>query len=134
VDTADEWVYIIMETTNAVPHPIHLHGHDFYVIAQDTGTYDSSTVSFNLTNPPRRDVAMLPASGYLVIAFKTDNPGAWLMHCHIGWHTSEGFDLQIVERYSEISALIDHDTLNSTCDAWTTYATTNNVVEDDSGV
>ena len=24
---------------------------------------------------------MLPASGYVVIAFLTDNPGAWLCHC-----------------------------------------------------
>jgi drug/metabolite transporter superfamily protein YnfA len=26
---------------------------------------------------------MLPGGGYLVLAFVTDNPGAWLMHCHI---------------------------------------------------
>lgn len=83
LDTADEWVYFIIETTNSVPHPIHLHGHDFYILAQDVGTYDSDTVTLNLTNPPRRDVAMLPGSGYLVIAFQTDNPGAWLLHCHI---------------------------------------------------
>jgi len=56
------------------------------------------------------------------------------MHCHIGWHTSEGFALQIVERYDEIAALIDYDTLNSTCAAWDTYATANSIVEDDSGV
>lgn len=31
----------------------------------------------------RRDVASLPGGGYLVLAFKTDNPGSWLMHCHI---------------------------------------------------
>ncbi|TVY46600.1 Laccase [Lachnellula occidentalis] len=134
VDTANEWVYFIIETIQTVPHPIHLHGHDFYILAQDTGTYDASTVTLSLTNPPRRDVAMLPAGGYLVIAFKTDNPGAWLMHCHIGWHTSEGFALQIVERYSEIAALIDYDTLNSTCDAWTAYATADDIVGDDSGV
>lgn len=24
---------------------------------------------------------MLPASGYVVIAFVADNPGAWLCHC-----------------------------------------------------
>lgn len=79
LDTADEWVYFIIETSQAVPHPIHLHGHDFYVLAQGSGTYDSSTVTLGLTNPPRRDVAMLPSSGYLVIGFQTDNPGAWLM-------------------------------------------------------
>ena len=130
---ADEWAYVIIETAVAVPHPIHLHGHDFFVLAQSTGTYNSS-VSLNLSNPPRRDTAMLPASGYLVLAFETNNPGAWLMHCHIGWHTAEGFAIQFVERYSEISALIDYDTLNSTCAAWETYATANSVTEDDSGI
>jgi FtsP/CotA-like multicopper oxidase with cupredoxin domain len=79
LDTADEWVYFIIETSQAIPHPIHLHGHDFYVLAQGSGTYDNSTVTLGLTNPPRRDVAMLPSSGYLVIGFQTDNPGAWLM-------------------------------------------------------
>jgi hypothetical protein len=39
-----------------------------------------------------------------------------------------------VERYDEIAALIDYDTLNSTCAAWETYATDNDVVADDSGV
>ena len=133
LDTADEWVYFVIETTQSVPHPIHLHGHDFFILAQGTGTY-SSSVTLSLTNPPRRDVAMLPASGHLVIAFQTDNPGAWLMHCHIGWHTSEGFALQLVERYSEIAAITDYDTLNSTCAAWTSYATDNDIVADDSGV
>jgi FtsP/CotA-like multicopper oxidase with cupredoxin domain len=133
MDTADEWYYFIIETTQAVPHPIHLHGHDFYILGQGTGTYSTST-TLNLSNPPRRDVAMLPASGYLVIALYTDNPGAWLMHCHIGWHTSEGFALQLVERYSEIADLIDYDTLNDTCTAWTTYTTADSIVEGDSGV
>ncbi|PVH84523.1 multicopper oxidase [Cadophora sp. DSE1049] len=132
--TADEWVYFIIETTQAVPHPIHLHGHDFFVIAQGSGTYDSSTVTLTTDNPPRRDTAMLPSSGYLVIAFETDNPGAWLMHCHIGWHTSEGFALQLVERIDEITALIDYDTLNSTCTAWDTYVDESGVVSEDSGV
>ncbi|KAI0123463.1 Cupredoxin [Xylariales sp. AK1849] len=130
---ADEWVYVAIETTFAVPHPIHLHGHDFYILAQATGTY-SSSVTLNLDNPPRRDTAMLPGSGYLVIAFQTDNPGAWLMHCHIGWHTSEGFALQFIERQSEITALIDYDTLESNCAAWDTYESANSVEQDDSGV
>ncbi|PVH70990.1 multicopper oxidase [Cadophora sp. DSE1049] len=132
--TDSKWVYFIVETTLAVPHPIHLHGHDFYIIAQGTGTYDASTVSLTLDNPPRRDVAMLPSSGYLVMAFETDNPGAWLMHCHIGWHTSEGFALQLVERYDEIEALTDYDVLNSTCTNWNAYVAVSGVVAEDSGV
>jgi FtsP/CotA-like multicopper oxidase with cupredoxin domain len=81
--TADEWVYVAISTTLAVPHPIHLHGHDFFVVAEGTGAY-TSDVALNLDNPPRRDTAVLPASGFMVMAFQADNPGAWLMHCHIG--------------------------------------------------
>ncbi|KAF4310328.1 Multicopper oxidase type 1 [Botryosphaeria dothidea] len=134
LDTADQWYFFVIETDNAVPHPIHLHGHDFFILAAGTGSY-SDNVTLTLDNPPRRDTAMLDSSGYLVLAFETDNPGAWLMHCHIGWHTSEGFALQILERYTEIQdSLIDYDTLNSTCSAWTTYAEANSVEEEDSGV
>ena len=132
VADADEWVYLVIETTNNVPHPIHLHGHDFMVIATGTGTYDSTDVS--LTNPVRRDTATLPGGGYLVLAFETDNPGAWLCHCHIGWHAAEGFAIQFIERYSEIKSLIDYDTLSDTCSAWETYAASSGIEEDDSGI
>ena len=53
-------------------------------------------------NPPRRDVALLPQGGYLIIAFKADNPGSWLLHCHIAWHASSGLALQIMERERDI--------------------------------
>jgi FtsP/CotA-like multicopper oxidase with cupredoxin domain len=130
---ANVWTYLVIETTLAVPHPIHLHGHDFSVLAQGTGTY-STDVTLNLDNPPRRDTAMLPASGYLVLAFETDNPGAWLMHCHIGWHTSEGFALQFIERSSEITALTDESRLSTSCDNWTSYVSEESIEQDDSGV
>ncbi|KAF2678339.1 multicopper oxidase [Lentithecium fluviatile CBS 122367] len=131
---ADEWVYVVISTTMAIPHPIHLHGHDFFILAQGTGTYDSDSVTLTLDNPPRRDTAMLPASGYLVLAFETDNPGAWLMHCHIGWHTSEGFAMQFIERYDEIAALTNSTTLENTCSTWTAYQEEYSIEQEDSGV
>lgn len=132
---ADEWVHLLIETSLPIPHPIHLHGHDFYVLAQDTGTYDAATVTLNLDNPPRRDVALLPSGGYLYLAWKTDNPGVWLMHCHIGWHTIEGFALQFIERETEIAGITNATMVSDTCDAWTTYATANSIVQtDDSGI
>ncbi|KAI0188217.1 Cupredoxin [Xylaria flabelliformis] len=130
---ANVWIYMAIDTSLAVPHPIHLHGHDFYILAQGTGTY-SDDVTLNTANPPRRDTAMLPASGYLVIAFETDNPGAWLMHCHIGWHTSEGFALQFIERYDEIAALTDSDSLTSNCNTWSTLQDSSSITQEDSGV
>ncbi|CAN9244000.1 unnamed protein product [Alternaria alternata] len=131
---ADEWVYVVISTTLAVPHPIHLHGHDFYVLAQGTGTYTDGTTTLNLDNPPRRDTAMLPASGYLVLAFETNNPGAWLMHCHIGWHTSEGFAMQFVEQYDSIAGITNNDTLTSNCESWTSHTEAVGIEQDDSGV
>lgn len=75
-----------------VAHPLHWHGMDIVVLAQQATTFDpvNSYKSFNFINPPRRDVVLLPAGGYVAIAFKPDNPGIWLLHCHIAWHASSG--------------------------------------------
>ena len=69
-----------------------MHGHDFVVLAQSNNTYNESVdpQHFNFHNPPRRDVALLPSAGYLALAFRPDNPGIWLVHCHIAWHASSG--------------------------------------------
>ncbi|KAF2839969.1 multicopper oxidase [Patellaria atrata CBS 101060] len=127
---ADKWVYYFVRGL-ITSHPIHLHGHDFAIL--DSGVeYDENTVRTNvlnnLDNPPRRDVATLPAgtpsqNGYLVIGFKTDNPGIWLMHCHIGYHTFESFGVQFIERPDEIESLglIDPETMNPTCDNWKAF-------------
>ncbi|KAF2097731.1 hypothetical protein NA57DRAFT_40734, partial [Rhizodiscina lignyota] len=134
VPGANQMVYVIVETPIGLPHPVHLHGHDFWVLAAGTGTYASNT-TLNLSNPPRRDTALMPAAGYLVLAFKTDNPGVWLMHCHIGWHTSMGWALQIVERQSEIKKTI-HDSckLTKNCASWDSWSSANDVTVVDSGV
>lgn len=128
---ADEWVYLIINTTFPVAHPIHLHGHDFSVLAQGSNPWDGS---LSTSNPARRDTAMLPGNGYLIIAFQTDNPGAWLMHCHIGWHTTEGFALQFVERQDEILDWVDEASLKENCDSWKHYDETYHIEQDDSGV
>jgi FtsP/CotA-like multicopper oxidase with cupredoxin domain len=132
-----EWVYLLItETILPVTHPIHLHGHDFFLLGSGTGTYDSTNANLNLSNPPRRDVALLPAAGWLLLAFETGNPGAWLMHCHIGWHTLEGFALQFLEMESEIQAagIINEDDLTGTCDAWNSYAASSGAVQGEGGL
>lgn len=79
----------------ATDHPMHLHGHDFHILAQGAGFWDGK---IKLENPPRRDtVALAAANGYILIAWKANNPGAWLFHCHLGWHTEMGFDIQFLE-------------------------------------
>ncbi|KAI1847280.1 hypothetical protein JX265_013539 [Neoarthrinium moseri] len=130
----NEWVYFIIESQLGITHPIHLHGHDFYVLGQEAAATYTGTDQLNFSNPPRRDVAMLPASGYLVMGFPTDNPGVWLLHCHIGWHTVEGLALQLVERTSEIAATVDADELNGACSSWVDWATEVEKVQDDTGI
>lgn len=67
-------------------------------------TYDPANIRVNRLNPPRRDVVLLPTSGFVIIAFKADNPGSWLMHCHIAEHASIGLALQILERQWDAAA------------------------------
>ncbi|KAK7564790.1 Cupredoxin [Phyllosticta citricarpa] len=131
---ANQWAILVVDSTLPLAHPMHLHGHDFMVLAQGVGTYNDS-IPLEMTNPPRRDVATMPASGYLVFAFETDNPGAWLMHCHIGWHAIQGFALQILERYDEIRPLIDEDQLEGNCQNWENFDTAQGLVQtNDSGI
>lgn len=128
LNEANMWEYLIIQSSFPVSHPIHLHGHDFFILAQGTGSYDSSQLTVS-TNPPRRDVALLPPAGHMVLAFKADNPGAWLMHCHIGWHTNMGLALQFVEQYSVARDLVNYERLNATCETWMKYAASENVTQ-----
>ena len=93
----------------------------------------------NFDNPPRRDVALLPAGGYLIIAFKADNPGSWLLHCHIAWHASSGLALQIMEREKDINETITPERMSETkrvCGEWNKWVAnkTNHFEQDDSGI
>ena len=85
---------------------IHLHGHDFAILEQAyTKTFNTSTLALKLDNPPRRDVVLVPRDGYVVMAFKADNPGAWLVHCHIAFHITQGLGMQVLERQSDANKL-----------------------------
>ena len=45
----------------------------------------------------RKDTIIVPAGGYVVINFKSNNPGHWFLHCHIEVHQLEGMALIINE-------------------------------------
>jgi len=139
-DNLGEWIYVVIDSPIPLPHPIHLHGHDFLVLDQGFGLYNAATASLNLNNPPRRDTAIMPfqpgtVGGYLVVAFYTDNPGVWLMHCHIGWHNAMGFALQIIEGLEEIKETVEYACQNEdNCDAWHAYAEEYDIIVTDSGI
>ncbi|EMD61339.1 hypothetical protein GGP41_003968 [Bipolaris sorokiniana] len=118
------WFLWWIQSTAAIqlPHPIHLHGHDYYIVGRGTGTWDGSTANLNFENPTRRDTAVLPAGGYMLMAFPADNPGMWIMHCHIAWHASQGLSMQFMERMSEIKGSIgDTSRMTQGCNEWDQY-------------
>ncbi|TFK97223.1 laccase [Pterulicium gracile] len=75
------------------PHPIHLHGHVFHVVRS------AGSSAYNFVNPPMRDVVNSGDSSGDKVTFRfvTDNPGPWILHCHIDWHLVGGFEMLFVE-------------------------------------
>lgn len=114
-------------------HPMHLHGHNFWVLAEGTGTWDGSTV-VNAANPQRRDTQIVRAGGYLVLQIDQDNPGAWPFHCHIAWHVSAGLYITVLERPGDIAGLSIPAIMAQTCRDWATYTNTTVVAQIDSGL
>ncbi|GAB2282688.1 Laccase-7 [Dionaea muscipula] len=79
-------------------HPMHLHGFNFHVLAQGFGNYDPSTdpSTYNLVNPQLRNTIGVPVGGWAAIRFQANNPGVWLMHCHLDDHIAWGLATAIV--------------------------------------
>ncbi|RMZ78737.1 hypothetical protein DV737_g3767, partial [Chaetothyriales sp. CBS 132003] len=137
----DEWAVLVIDNEAGglygnIAHPVHLHGHDFWILAQEANAvWDGTVKSFKQTNPPRRDVATLPAHGYLAVAFKLDNPGTWLVHCHIVWHASQGLALEIVESQDAISVNQESRALlQDMCSAWAEWSPKAPFPTDGSGI
>eukprot|EP00798_Chlamydomonas_sp_ICE-L_P020706 gene20706-27512_t len=82
-------------------HPIHLHGHRFWVLGHGSGVWDPENETMvgalNLEDPPYRDSVTLFKDGYVVIRFVAENPGIWPFHCHILWHHIMGQGFNFVE-------------------------------------
>ena len=80
------------------------HGYEFYVISffqpkarlgwHAYNPYDDTKKppggQYNLQNPLKKDTVYVPAAGYVVLRIKADNPGLWLLHCHVLWHQGVG--------------------------------------------
>jgi FtsP/CotA-like multicopper oxidase with cupredoxin domain len=73
-----ETICISMTNDTAWPHAMHLHGHHFRKIAADGAA------------GPLRDTLLMDRRETAKIAFVADNPGDWLMHCHMLEHSAGG--------------------------------------------
>lgn len=60
-------------------HPIHLHGYAFHITATDGGAIPASAQWPETT-------VLVPVGSTRDIEFVADNPGDWLMHCHMTHH------------------------------------------------
>ncbi|KAL8348099.1 hypothetical protein RB601_002690 [Gaeumannomyces tritici] len=132
----DHWTYWLITNPSPGPHPIHLHGHDFLMLGRSDAVanpldasqrqivYNPASDAGRLrgSNPVRRDSTVLPAWGWLALAFKTDNPGAWIMHCHIAFHASQGLSVDFLELADQIPGAMDLGAMGQNCDAWRSYA------------
>jgi laccase len=60
-------------------NPMHLHGHDMFVLAQGLGNYDAAkdVASYNLLNPPMKNTVLVPNLGWVAVRFVANNPGAY---------------------------------------------------------
>ncbi|XP_059165592.1 uncharacterized protein LOC131948095 isoform X3 [Physella acuta] len=54
-----------------------------------------------LERAPIKDTVVVPSGGYVVIRFKADNPGLWLIHCHLELHMTDGMVALLNESYSQ---------------------------------
>nr|AGO59052.1 PtaK [Pestalotiopsis fici] len=125
-------IRIVMYNNAIRTHPIHLHGHNFFVEAVGLGEWDGHVD--HPENPVRRDTAMLPQGGYMVISFNADNPGAWPLHCHVAWHVSSGFYVTVLERPDEIAEYKIPSVVGQTCRDWWGYTNHTIVNQIDSGL
>jgi FtsP/CotA-like multicopper oxidase with cupredoxin domain len=63
------------------PHAMHFHGHHFQVIERDGAATN---------NDAWKDTVLIEPQKTAKIAFVADNPGKWMIHCHMLEHQAAG--------------------------------------------
>jgi FtsP/CotA-like multicopper oxidase with cupredoxin domain len=66
--------HLTLMNATAWLHPIHLHGHAFRLLARN---------DVAVPYQPWLDTVLIAPGERVEIAFVADNPGDWLIHCHI---------------------------------------------------
>ncbi|GED68788.1 hypothetical protein BRE01_24900 [Brevibacillus reuszeri] len=69
-------------------HPMHLHGHTMLVLSRNEKAVTGSPWWTDTLN-------VAPGETYEV-AFRADNPGLWMDHCHNQDHTASGMTMQLI--------------------------------------
>ena len=79
-----EHVRLGVKNDTAFPHAMHLHGMHFHEIGA------------NGRLGPLRDTTLIDRGANREIAFVADNPGQWLLHCHMLSHAASGMSTRII--------------------------------------
>jgi FtsP/CotA-like multicopper oxidase with cupredoxin domain len=80
-------VKVEIENDTGNPHPMHLHGHHVLVLSRDGRTSSGS--------PWWSDTLNVDAHERFVVAFRADNPGIWMDHCHNLGHAAQGLTMHV---------------------------------------
>lgn len=116
-----------------IPHPMHLHGFNMYILHEGPGAWDGTIINRN--NPQRRDVIQVQGNGHVVIQFDAgDNPGVWPFHCHIAWHVSAGLLVQFLTNPDKVEKYRIPNIVAQTCREWGKWTNTNIPLQIDSGL
>lgn len=109
----DTWVDIVFQlvieepTKLQPPHPIHKHSNKAFLMATGHGKFSwkslaeasqESPDSF-LEKPIYRDTFVTSPAGeaWLAIRYHVENPGAFLLHCHMETHLSTGMGMVLLD-------------------------------------
>ena len=74
-------VEMVFNNKTSMAHPMHLHGHVFEVIA-----IDGKKIKRGLMH----DTVIVLPNSTVTVQFDTDNPGKWMLHCHMLYHQASG--------------------------------------------
>ena len=75
-----ERVELLFVNQTPMPHPMHLHGHEFQVVEINDQRLSGAV----------RDTVLVPPGHRVVVAFDANNPGLWALHCHLLYHLDAG--------------------------------------------
>ncbi|KAJ0417397.1 multicopper oxidase [Aspergillus carlsbadensis] len=104
---ADEIVELIINNPSDTQHVFHLHGHEFGVMyrsASGAGEFDATHEDKERSpqTPMRRDTVAVNPGSSVVLRFKADNPGIWLLQSQIAWPSHSGLAVTFVESPLEL--------------------------------
>ena len=74
-------VMLALRNETAWLHPMHLHGHSFRVLKRN-----GSPVPYRQW----ADTVLVSPQETVDVAFVADNPGDWMLHCHVMDHQTAG--------------------------------------------